>query len=301
MDLTRRHGYSKELGEKLYYNFTWGHKGATKRILRGKSFKEADIIPALEDTVAIMVANIKRLGLNEEQERILYEVLVGMSVSRVVNFLLMDEFYRDMGIDINMYSSIDFMNLTRHLLKESTLVTRTNEWGSGIIDQPVRYVMASWLRLTNRPLFEKLHGAASDIAEQVAERSPMIFSSQVVAYLYHKAWERKASYNDVAAPLPSETLEEMRKKFKEMVELSLDKIRSRWWEAVGLLNELEARLDQDPELKMLLGRPFIEELDEQIESIREQVFDPSHIFGHSHNGSHRVKAGLKQLIRKLFG
>ncbi len=267
-DLAQKYGYKEKDGRKLYHNYTWGHPGTTERILRGKSFKEADVTSALEDTVAVMVANIRRLGLSKEQERVLYEVLIVGSILRVFSIATFKRFYQDVAISYNPVIPRDFQESMR-VLQDATLVTWSNRWGGYVIDQPVRYAFLSWIRLKHNKVFSGLHCWAKRAYADLALEYPMAFPNKVTEFLYHNGWEIKSRRTNVAKPLSTAEKETIAGDFKDLVDSALKDVRVRW-NAVDLLDELEARLEDDEELEMLLGEDCISSLVKQVGNFREQ-------------------------------
>jgi hypothetical protein len=99
----------------------------------------------------------------------------------------------------------------------------------------------------------------------------LVFPAKVVGYLYHRAWESKAGFSDVTDPLESAVREELQDNFDSLIDLALKDVGVQW-NAVDLLNELEARLENDEELEMLLSRNLIDRLIAHVGSFRERFY-----------------------------
>ena len=269
-ELVRKYRRGGEaLARKLYYNYTWGHTWTTAKILEKRAKSKEDIISVLEYIIGRMMVHIKRFISGEQQDGLPYELLEEGAVLRVFGAVAFKEFHQT--VTGQARSTEDFQKAMR-ILQRATLVTWSNEWGGYIIDQPVRYVIFSWLRLRNPKKFVTLHSRARSLYERQMESYPMVFPSKVVGYLYHRAWESKARAQDVTVPLEDAIKEELLKKFDSMIDLALRDFGVQW-NAVDLLNELEARLKHDEELEMVLSKDFIEQqLLVHVESFRKRFY-----------------------------
>ncbi len=259
---------SEALAKRVYYNYTWGHTWTTARILEEKAKSKKSIVSALEYVIGRMMIHIKRRIPKEQQDYLPYELLEEGAVLKVFSAVAFKEFHQTVTGQVR--STEDFQRGMR-VLQRATLVTWSNEWGGYIIDQPVRYVIFSWLRLRNPKRFVGLHARAGDLYERQVKLYPMVFPAKVVGYLYHRAWESKAREQDVTVPLKEDVKKKLSEKFDSMIDLALRDFGVQW-NAVDLLNEQEARLKHDEELEMVLSKDFIEQLLVHVESFRKRFY-----------------------------
>jgi len=262
----------EKLTEKIYYNYTWGHTLATAEILKtiaevGEEDLNHQAGPALEKAVSHFLTYLRKLPQDTSKDELCKLLVAGTNI-RVFSAATFKDFYQQYYRE-NVQSIGGFQKAMRDL-QLATLVTWSNEWGGYIVDQPVRYVISSWLRLNRTEVFRALHSSAQRMYEKQVQQHPMVFPFGTTECLYHGAWKAKADFEDVTAPLSeADGKEQLLSDFVRLVDTALMDVGVQW-NAMDLLNELEHRIDQDEELTMLLPDDIIQEIKVHIERFRKR-------------------------------
>ncbi len=279
----------EELVERIYHDYTWGHAMATAGILGSVAKKGPQVSPSDLNEIAA-----KRLGdvidgfmgslflfPGEVNMTQLCQYLSVGSILRVFTegtlFRLRKSFYESQNGDIEIFllekPAPGFQDIFDNL-RQTTLITWSNEWGGYIVDQTTRYVLASWLRLKNPEEFYRRHAIAKDYYGWQLDQAPLNLPRAAVEYLYHSAWyEMRMLEGKRLEPLGKEAVKDLQEDFIYKLRDALRHPSMHWYETdhLNAIDELiKQDQEQDQELGFLLSPNGVENIRGAVQALREQ-------------------------------